>query len=68
MIRRVITTAMIICFSGAAFAAPAMPNIGDAIKQVEPPKEVAPRVETIPQIKQQERPALKKTGYCNRIR
>lgn len=60
MMKKIITTIVIVCMSGAAFAAPAMPNIGDAIRQVEPPKEVAPKTETIPQIKQQERPALKK--------
>jgi hemolysin activation/secretion protein len=60
MRRTLFTIAALICAGGAAYAAPAMPNIGDAIRQVEPPKEVAPKIETIPQIKQQERPAMKK--------
>lgn len=43
----------------SAYAAPAMPNIGDALKQVAPPREVIPEKQPVPEIKQYEKPALK---------
>ena len=54
-------TVSMLCMGTAAYAAPAMPNIGDVLKQTEPVKDIPQKQTQVPEVKAPVKPAMKKT-------
>ena len=59
-INRLLTALLIVSFAVVSYAAP-VPNIGDALKQVEPPKDIPKQQRPLPELKENLRPKMKMT-------
>jgi hemolysin activation/secretion protein len=59
-INKLLTALLIVSFAAVSYAAP-VPNIGDALKQVEPPQDIPKQQRPLPELKENLRPQMKMT-------